>query len=245
MRADQLYQLLPIQLRRAFRRITHALARPRLATLYAEFVHDGDLVFDVGANIGEYTELFLELGAQVIAVDPQPYCIAKLRKKFADDSGVTIVGQGLDQRQGEATFHISTENRTTSSFSKKFRTKGPFSHREWDKEVEVPITTLDALIETFGRPTFCKIDVEGYEANVLEGLTQRIPVLSFEFSSGLLEETRRCIRHLNTLGEATYNFAQGPSPNLRLETWVTGTILLSRLAELEERTTGDVYVRYT
>jgi tRNA G37 N-methylase Trm5 len=54
--------------------------RHRMYRLYSEFVSAGDLVFDIGANIGDYAEMFARLGARVVAVEPNPELIVDLKK---------------------------------------------------------------------------------------------------------------------------------------------------------------------
>ena len=60
---------------------------------YSEFIKEGDVVFDVGANKGNRTVIFLELGAKVVAVEPQKECYEHLTKRFGDT--IELIKLGL------------------------------------------------------------------------------------------------------------------------------------------------------
>src|SRR5262245_48030625 len=62
------------------------------AKFYPQWVKPGDLVFDIGANIGNRTRVFASMGARVIAVEPLPQCYWALRWMFKCQPNVTIVG---------------------------------------------------------------------------------------------------------------------------------------------------------
>lgn len=68
------------------------------------------------------------------------------------------------------------------------------SEFKWQKSIVVPVTTLDALIAKHGEPKFIKIDVEGFESEVLAGLTFAPSVLSFEFNTEYLEQAETRLR---------------------------------------------------
>jgi FkbM family methyltransferase len=130
--------------------------------------------------------------------------------------------------------------RTVTS-SGRFRA---FEERSWKDSVDVPVTTLDELISEFGLPTFCKIDVEGYESKVLRGLSSRIPFLSFEFAPEFIAGTSGCVRHLETLGRYQFNYSVGESMRLALPEWVGGEELERKLSSLPDVSIfGDVYAR--
>jgi FkbM family methyltransferase len=169
----------------------------KLIKFYSQFIKPDDLCFDVGAYIGDYTEVFNKLGAKVVAIEPQPHCVKYLKKRFKNNPDINIIGKGLADKAGELEFYICEEADTVSTFSREYQNTH-FKGYNWNKKIKVSVTTLDALIEQFGLPDYCKIDVEGFEYQVLKGLTKPIPLISIEDSSK--EMTEKCINYLTKRG---------------------------------------------
>src|SRR5689334_2301451 len=162
--------------------------RERRRMFYSQFARSGDLVFDVGANLGNRTEAFLALGARVIAIEPQLECVQTLRKRFDSSSMLAIEPVALGAHEGQVTLHL-TSVPTIATVSPRFieatHESGRFAAYEYSDRRAVPMTTLDSLARRYGGPAFIKIDVEGFEPEVLSGLTERPPTLralSFEFT---------------------------------------------------------------
>ena len=150
---------------------------------YSQFIKPNDLVFDVGANIGNRTVIFLELEAKVIAIEPQKECYEKLTKRFGDK--IELVKKGLGEKESIETLYVS-ELSAISSFSKEHvdvMKEDRFKGTNWNSSVDIEMTTIDSLIEQFGTPVFCKIDVEGYEYDVLKGLSKPLKSLMCCFFS--------------------------------------------------------------
>lgn len=216
---------------------------------YSQFVSRSELCFDVGANIGNRVKIFLKLGANVIAVEPQPECVAIMRTAFGNNRQFKVVQKALGESEGEAEIMISNAN-TISSLSSEWiqavRLSGRFFEYSWNKKEIVPLTTLDRLIEQHGIPAFIKVDVEGFEFQVIKGLTQPVKLLSFEFIPEFIEATFECIDHLQRLGDIRLNYSVGESLQLALEQWVPPQEMVEILRGFRDdnRLFGDVYVRF-
>ncbi|MGR0185175.1 FkbM family methyltransferase [Azospirillum aestuarii] len=202
------------------------------------------LIFDVGANIGDKAAAFAAGGARVICFEPQPDCAASLRRRFADMPAVEVVPMAMGAEPGHLTLSVCSDAPTISTFSETWK-QGRFKEHNWDRSVEVEVNTLDAAIAAHGTPDYCKIDVEGFERFVLAGLTQPIPVISFEFCREGLNETRICIERLSGLGYRHFNVAFGESAVLRHGAWVGADRLLNELAQHPHPLVwGDVYASW-
>lgn len=215
----------------------------RLTRMYAGFFKRGDLVFDIGAHTGDMAEILVGLGAKVVSVDPQPACVDVLRKRFAGRPEVLIEPVGVGEAPGELEFSICAEGPQVSTFSEKWK-HGRYSHLEWDEKIKVPVTTLDALIEKHGLPRYCKIDVEGFEVEVLKGLRRPVAFVSFEFTREFLGDARACIGHLESLAPARYQVSLYTRHSHALPDWVDARELLRYLeARPEADLCGDIYAR--
>ena len=230
------------------RRELPANRRSRLVRkrFYSQFVRPGDLVFDIGANMGNRIEAFVALGASVVAVEPQGSCVASLRRLYRNQPDVVVVAAGAGAEPGEATLRLA-ESHTLASMSDEFidktRQTGRFAEYHWDATETVPITTLDRLITDHGIPAFCKIDVEGFELQVLTGLSQLLPAVSFEFTAEFDDQSAACIDRLMSLGNYAFNASLGESFEWALPDWADGVTMKAWLREVGPGGQGDVYAR--
>lgn len=216
--------------------------------LYRDFVPPGALAFDIGAHAGNRVRAFRQLGARVVAVEPQADFVRLLRLLYGRDRNVAIVPLAAGRRPGEATLFVSDRTPTVSTLSAAWRQRvqqdPSFARVAWREGTRVPLTTLDALIDEHGTPAFVKIDVEGYEAEVLAGLTHAVPALSFEYMAAARDAACACIDRLATLGCYRYNHARGESQRLALEAWVDAGTMRRLLSDMPPGAgSGDVYAR--
>jgi FkbM family methyltransferase len=215
---------------------------------YAAFLGPGDLAFDVGAHVGNHARCFAGLGARVIAIEPQPAFAAWLRRLFRTRPQVTVLECALAADPGVVELYGSPRTPTVATASRRWmeavRRSGGFEQVRWTGAVEVPATTLDALISRHGVPRFCKIDVEGYEAEVLRGLSRPIPALSFEYVPAAVDVARRAAGLLARFGPYRFNLTIGERRRFLWPDWQPLAVLDSWLAarEVDERS-GDVYAR--
>ena len=223
-----------------------------LRALYEPFVGPGDLAFDIGAHVGDRMIALADLGAQVVAVEPQPHLHAWLARLARRRPGrITLVTDAVGATPGQTDLAINVTNPTVSSASPDWREtvvrRHPgFRRQRWDARVTVPVTTLADLIAAHGEPAFCKIDVEGYEAEVLAGLDRPLPALSFEFVGGTLGIARAAIDHLEHLapGEYGYNMIVGERRRFAWPEWLPAERVQAWLADgAEGIASGDLYAR--
>jgi FkbM family methyltransferase len=222
--------------------------RRQTLEFFSDFMGPGDLVFDVGANVGDRTAVFRELDARVVAVEPQPECVRRLRRRFRNDPAVTVEAEALGREEGIVDMAVSSASHTLSSLSPEWmdavRESGRFSDVKWDGTQQVRVTTLDALIKRYGKPSFCKIDVEGYELDVLLGLTESIRALSFEFVPEFAGVPVKCVERLIDLGDFSFNYCRGQEMRLAFNDWVDQREIIGFLSGIgEPRAWGDVYAR--
>jgi len=214
--------------------------------LYARFVRPGDLAFDIGAHVGDRTGSFRRLGARVVALEPQPLCAQAMRAIYAGDDGVSLIEAACGERPGKVELQINSANPTVSTASAEFVSAadgtGGWEGQVWDATIEVPCTTLDVLIAEHGTPAFAKIDVEGFEAAVLAGLSRPLPALSFEFTTIQRDVARRCLDRLASLGPYGFDVALGESQSLTFGRWIAASDMAAHLAALPHAAnSGDVY----
>jgi FkbM family methyltransferase len=214
--------------------------------LYAQFVANGDLVFDVGAHVGDRVASFLRLGARVVAVEPQPALAFTLKALYGRNRNVAIERTAVGKSPGTIAMKINIDNPTVSTASNAFigaaKTAQGWEGQVWEKTAQVPVTTLDQLIETHGVPSFVKIDVEGFEAEVLAGLTKPVRALSFEFTTIQRDVAHASLAHCAALGYSEYNAALGESQELG--EWRSAETIARWLSELPHAAnSGDIYAR--
>jgi len=212
--------------------------------LYRQFVQPGDLVFDIGAHVGDRIAALRRLDAQVVALEPQPALAFTLNVLYGRDRNVTIERKAIGRSIGTMRMMINIDNPTISTASYAFvhaaRDAAGWEGQVWDKSIEVPATTLDALIATHGRPSFIKIDVEGFEEEALAGLTQPVKALSFEFTTIQRGVARACVERCVSLDFLRFNAALGESQELG--EWRSAEAMARWLDDLPHAAnSGDIY----
>jgi FkbM family methyltransferase len=223
-------------------------SRRRLHRFYRQFVRPGDLSFDIGAHLGSRSRAFLDLGARVVALEPQPACAAYLRKRWRGERRFTLIPKAIGAKAGNASLHINRMNPTISTLSpagwRSAMAAAAIRRERWEDRVDVDVTTLDDLIDEFGMPDFCKIDVEGYEAHALAGLSHSIPALSFEFISFDGGCGKACLRRFTALGGYRFNWSLRERLRLESPEWDSASRVEQMIDSLDLAVvSGDIYAR--
>ena len=204
----------------------------RRLRFYTPFVKPRDLVFDVGANVGARTKVFLRLGASVVGFEPQRACADVLRQVLGSNPSFHLVQQAVGAEPGRASLLISDRHvlsTLSDTWLTKVRQSGRFVDAQWNTSYEVTVTTLDAAIAQFGLPAFVKVDVEGFEAEALAGLSQPVRSGSIEFAAEALDTTFSCVDRLVGLADYRFQLSLGESTSLSLPNWQGAPELISAL----------------
>jgi FkbM family methyltransferase len=218
----------------------------RMKNFYGQFIQPDDLCFDIGAHVGNRLRVWQALGARSVAVEPQPALLRCLQRLFGKNPRITLVVQAVGATAGVATLHISSRTPTVTTLSQAWINAvikdASFSAVQWDQQIEVPLTTLDSLIAEYGLPSFCKIDVEGFELEVLKGLSQPINALSFEYIPASIAIALGCIDQLEQLASYQYNYSRGETHQLIEAHWLDAAEMQVILRSITKGS-GDVYAR--
>jgi FkbM family methyltransferase len=193
----------------------------------------GDLIFDVGANEGYKTDIFLRLGAKVVAVDPDEANQKVLRQRFLRHrlapKMVSIEVKAVSDNNAIKTMWIDAPGSAKNTLDPKWvetlrNDSSRFGCRlDFARKKEVETTTLENLMTTHGVPFFVKIDVEGHEPSVLRGLHRPVPYLSFEVNLPEFKmEGLQCISILNEIApKGEFNCAIDCRRGLMFERWMS------------------------
>jgi FkbM family methyltransferase len=208
----------------------------------------GDLIFDVGANTGWKSDIFLRLGARIIAVEPDRTNQATLRETFLRlrlrPKPMTIIGKAVSDANGKKTFLMDGNGSALNTLSEKWARvlksdKERFarlnSKLDFARQETVETVTLESLIAEYGKPFFVKIDVEGHELSVLRGLQTAVRYLSFEVNLlDFREEGLECVKLLNALGSGEFNMSDG---SVTMGEWVNAEGIDRALRECQGNAT--------
>jgi FkbM family methyltransferase len=221
---------------------------PEKDQFYASLVPPSGLCFDIGANMGNRLASFRRLGFRVIALEPQSKCYSILQSSFGRDPLVTILRKAVGRTHGQATIMISDAHwlsTLSNDFIETTTNSGRFKGQTWNKTEAVEVVTLDELIAQYGVPDFVKVDVEGFENEVICGLSRPLRLISLEFTPELTANMLECIEHISKLGPVSFNLSWVESFRMSQTHWLNKDQIISLLNTFREETYlfGDLYIR--
>ncbi|KGE04223.1 FkbM family methyltransferase [Pseudohaliea rubra] len=214
--------------------------------LYDELLSPGDLAIDVGAHVGTRARAMRSAGARVIALEPQALFARFLRLTLPRD--VLLIEAAAGAREATGEMAVSSRHPTVSSLHSGFVAGAPrahgFDHVRWDQTEHVRMITLDGLVAAHGLPAYVKIDVEGFESEVLAGLSQPVPLLSVEYLPAFAQLTQAVIARIEALGAYRFNPVVGERSGFLWPDWRDARAVRDWLTTLPaDAPSGDLFAR--
>ena len=207
----------------------------------------GSLIFDIGANQGYKSAIFLKLGARVVAVEPDPHSQQVLKETFLQyrvfKPPLVIVGMAASDRDGIGQIWLDAPGSAKNTLSTKWvdilrndpeRFGTPLAFASTQRTATI---SLDSLIATHGVPFYIKIDVEGHEPMTLSGLRRPVRYLSFEVNlPEFRTEGAQCVERLAYLAPSgTFNYVVDCASGLALKQWANKRDFLTILDQCDSR----------
>lgn len=213
---------------------------------YTRLLTPGDVVFDVGAHVGSRARALRAAGGRVIALEPQAPFSRFLALTLPSD--IVLIEAAVGGLETMAEMAVSSKHPTVSSLRTDFVTgaaEAPgFEHVRWDRTQSVRMVTLDLLIQEHGQPRYIKIDVEGFELEVLSGLSKPVEMLSVEFLPGFPHLTLAVLDRLLELGEYRFNPVVGETAHFLWPEWRDAPAVREWLAtQSAGASSGDLFAK--
>lgn len=218
--------LFPI-IRQIYRQINIKHRKERVSNFefYQKIVNEGDLCFDIGANLGQTVEALLKCKAKIVAVEPNPLCYPTLNYQFKNLENLTFLKVAIGSNPGISELNFSGTDATASI-------RNDWKFIKTDKKIPVKVITLDNIIEKYGCPRFLKVDVEGFELEVFKGLTKPIELIYFEIHGDEKELAIEVIKRLEEIGEIHgIKAISGDNSTWLIDQWCKPKEVINKLGE--------------
>jgi FkbM family methyltransferase len=218
----------------------------RMKAFYSQFFARGDLVFDVGANQGEYAEIFADIGARVIAIEPNADFRTRLMG-LATRKTVTPEFCAVGDKEGTAILNVNTVSGYSTLLQERVewvRNEPSYRDSKWTGQITVRVRTLDSLAKEHGQPVFIKLDVEGFEHKAINGMSFFPKFVSFEYGAWQKEIAHKCISELGIRGYR-FNPIVGRTFSFDSNQWFSATEAAAWLDtfSVERAEYGDMFAK--
>ena len=171
-----------------------------------------NLIFDIGANKGLFTDKCLELNpnVKVVLVEPNPQLYNFLKNKYKPNPSIIVLDSLVSEKSNEYIDFFLSNADTISTASKEWINSSRFTkHYFWNNSIKKLSTNLDELVNSYGIPDLIKIDVEGYEYEVIKGLSKKIKEICFEWAEEQYVNINKTCDYLINLGYTEFGYIEG------------------------------------
>lgn len=184
--------------------------------LFKVYLRPGDVILDIGANVGYYTRLVSKLvgnTGKVYAFEPMPAAIRILKMNIEDLDNVILHEVAVSNKKGFDKFTVRVKGATSSLGDDKNSAE----------VITVSTNTIDNMLSGINKIDMIKIDVEGYEYEVLEGAIETIretkPLIYFEYIDNYVAERGVTLEKFKSLLQPlgySFSWMNQKFPNLSL-----------------------------
>lgn len=153
--------------------IKHAVS-PKYAYLRRFAVGRGDVVIDLGANVGEVSEYFLNRGADVHAYEPNPHASAVLLRRLGRRKNLRFYPEAVSDFAGRSKLYL---HRDHEGAEVEFSQAGSLRSEKknlCDDFIEVPVADIREVLGAHDRIALLKIDIEGGEYDIMDEVLRQI-----------------------------------------------------------------------
>jgi hypothetical protein len=163
------------------------------------------MYFDIGANIGQWSNQNILNANKIIAVEASPTTYLKLLNNISlinKTEKIICLNYAVCDNNNEPTTFCNCNTDTVSTLNKEWLTdsKSRFCNIDRFEEITVNTITIDKMISIYGEPDLIKIDVEGGEYECIKSLTKKVDNLCFEWASEMNDVSYYCLDYLYSLG---------------------------------------------
>jgi FkbM family methyltransferase len=197
------------------------------------------LIFDVGANVGTKSKIFSLLSEKVVAFEPDLQNLKILNARLKYNKHCVIDGYALSSKESTAKYYSIGNDSAYNSLSEKHintvvKSRKIVSDKNGLTQYEVKTNTLDFFIDKYGKPDYIKIDVEGFEKEVVSGLNILVALISIEANlPEFLPETIDIVNYLDKLSKGGYLFNYAINNYFELKEFVNITEFKKELSALQ------------
>lgn len=171
-------------------------------------------IIDIGANRGFFTDKCISLfdnNLKMLVIEANPQLSELLVNKYIDNKNITVLNTLMSEINDKEVDFYLCDSDIISTASLDWINNSRFSNKGsiWYEPLKIKSTSLDYLINIYGEADVIKIDVEGYELEVLKGLTKKTKEICFEWAEEQYDNINEIAKHLESLGYNEFGYILG------------------------------------